>query len=245
VRGSIGAGAADGQPDFDYYRIPPGTGPRAVTARLTGAADTDLVLELFDDSGLLVARANGAPAGGEERLGPVGIGAGEAFVRARPSWTAGEAAAHGPSAPYELTVDWVPPRPDWELEPNDAPASATSVEGLPAVNGRLASGTDEDWFRVRVPPGFRLEGRVDGLDGIDLVLLLGEERVRVDRRGAGEHESFSATPSFEGDVLIGVGERAAAGAAHADRDEPYTLKLRYRPQSPAPATAPKATAKRS
>jgi serine/threonine-protein kinase len=230
VQGRIGPARAEGQPDFDYYRIPAGSGIRAVTARITGVPNLDLVLELFDGRGQLVARANAAPAGDEERLGPVAIGPGEAFVRARPLWTEGEPAAAEESAPYALTVEWAPPRPDWELEPNDTPARATAIDGPRAISGYLSSPDDEDWFRVRVPPGMQLEGRVDGLDGVDLVLYLGEQRTPNDHLGVGEHESFSAAPAPDGHVLVGVAQRPAGLLRVApQRDEPYTLKLRVRP----------------
>jgi serine/threonine-protein kinase len=104
VRGVIGP-SHDGRPDFDYYRIPPGAGPRLVTAQVTGVPELDLVLELFDDRGKLVARADAAPAGGGERLGPATIGAGEAFLRVRPVWIEGQTPAHAPQ-PYALTADW-------------------------------------------------------------------------------------------------------------------------------------------
>src|SRR5205085_572775 len=46
LQGFIGP-ARDGHPDFDYYRIPPGPGPRAVTAQVSGVTELDLVLELY------------------------------------------------------------------------------------------------------------------------------------------------------------------------------------------------------
>jgi hypothetical protein len=215
-----------------------------VTARITGGTGLDLVLELFDQRGHLVVRAPGAPGGDEARLGPIAIGPGEAFIRARPLWIDGDPRSDERTGPYVLTVDWSAPRPDWELEPNDTPGTATSIDGTRAISGYLSSLEDEDWFRVPVPPASRLEGRVDGLDGVDLVLLIGDERARVDRLGVGEHESFWAAPARDGHVLVGIAQRPLAGARTAPpSDEPYTLKLRLRP---APAvSAPVASAKRS
>jgi hypothetical protein len=103
VQGSIGA-AREGRPDFDYYRIPPGPGPRAVTAQVGGVPDLDLVLELYDERGRLVARSDDAGSGGGERLSSA-IGGGEAFLRVRPVWIAGQPPAQS-SRPYLLTVDW-------------------------------------------------------------------------------------------------------------------------------------------
>jgi serine/threonine protein kinase len=234
VSGHVGDPRPDGEPDFDYYRIPAGSGPRAVTAKITGVPAIDLVLELFDATGKLVTKVDHARQGEGETLGPVAIGGGEAFVRARPVWTAGQAAP-GSETPYELTVDWGRPRADWELEPNDTPALANKILKEMAVSGYLAAADDQDWFEVKVPAGMRLDGRVDGIDGIDLVVLLGEERKRIDTAGAGEHEPFTALPSKEGTVLIGITEQPVKHtgkkpAPPADRDEPYTLKLKFRPE---------------
>jgi serine/threonine protein kinase len=232
VSGRVGAARADGEPDFDYYRIPPGPGLRAVTAKITGVPQVDLVLELFDDKGKLVKKVDNARAGDGESLGPIAIGSGEAFIRARPVWTAGEAPAAGSDTPYELTVDWGRPRPDWELEPNDTPATANvTAEG--AVSGYLGSADDQDWFRVKVPAGMRLDGRVDGIDGIDLVVLVGEEHRRVDTAGVGEHEPFTTQPGKDGTVLLGITEQPPKKTGKKppplpERDEPYTLKLKFR-----------------
>jgi hypothetical protein len=235
VSGKVGDPRRDGEPDFDYYRIPAGPGPRAVTAKITGVPDVDLVLELFDGSGKLVSKADHAREGEGESLGPVAIGGGEAFVRARPVWTAGAPPVAGSDTPYELTVDWGKPRPDWELEPNDAPAIANKITKEMAVSGYLAASEDQDWFLVTVPPGMRLDGRVDGIDGIDLVILLGEDKKRIDTAGVGEHEPFTALPAKDGTVLIGITEQPVKHTGKkspppADRDEPYTLKLKFRPE---------------
>jgi serine/threonine protein kinase len=240
VSGHVGEPRPSGEPDFDYYRIPADkAGLRAVTAKITGIPDVDLVLELYDGAGKLVARADHAREGEGEALGPAAIGPGEGFVRARPVWAAGGTPAAGSSTPYELTVDWGRPRTDWELEPNDAPAVANHIEKESAVSGFLAAPDDQDWFLVKVPAGMRVDGRVDGIDGIDLIVLLGDERRRIDTAGASEHEPFSTLPGKDGTVLIGIAEQPVKPNGKkppptADRDEPYTLKLKFRPDDHAP-----------
>ena len=112
VRGTIGPPHADGRPDFDYYRIPAGPRDRSLTVRISGVAGLDLVLELYDESGRLLARANETTAGGEEHLGPLLLGPGPVFLRARPLWTAGLPPASAPHVFYLLTADWsVTPAP--------------------------------------------------------------------------------------------------------------------------------------
>ncbi len=52
--------------------------------------------------------------------------------------------------------------------------------------------------------------------------------------GVGEHEPFTALPGKDGTVLVGITEQPVKHTgkkrpAPADRDEPYTLKLKFRP----------------
>jgi eukaryotic-like serine/threonine-protein kinase len=233
VSGFIGKPRPSGEPDFDYYRIPPGDRRRAVTARLTGIPDVDLVLELFDDRGQRLARSDGGRVGEGEWVGPTIVGGGEVFVRARPVWTSGEAPNPGSPVPYELTVDWGPPKPDFELEPNDTPDTANPIDKEGRYTAYHATPEDEDWFAIRVPPGFHITGEAEGSDGIDIVVLIGEKRRRVDAAGIGEDEEFTATPGKDGVVLVGVAEQAPKSSskkpsAPPERDEPYTLKIKFR-----------------
>ncbi len=234
VSGKVGDPHAGGEPDFDYYRIPAASEPRAVSARITGIPGVDLVLELYDGKGERQARADGARAGGGEAFGPVALAPGEGYVRARPLWTAGQTAQPGSTVPYVLTVDWGPPRRDLELEPNDAPELANLVDPEQGIEGHLSAPEDEDWYRVVVPPGSYADAEVEGIDGIDLVVMLGAERKRADTAGVGEDEEVEATAGPDGVVLVGVGEQPAAAAGRkpvpeARRDESYTIKVRFRP----------------
>ena len=247
VSGHVGEPRPSGEPDFDYYRIPAGKGTRAVTAKITGVPDVDLVLELYDGDGQAGGPRRTTRAKGEgESLGPAAIGAGRG-LRARPPGLGRRAStpAAGSSTPYELTVDWGRPRPDWELEPNERPAAANPIEKESAVSGFLAAPEDQDWFLVKVPAGMRVDGRVDGIDGIDLIVLLGDgARSRIDTAGVGEHEPFTHLPGKDGTVLVGIAEQPVKQTGKktpppADRDEPYTLKLKFRPDDHArPLTPP-------
>jgi eukaryotic-like serine/threonine-protein kinase len=234
VSGHVGSPRTSGEPDFDYYRVPAGPGTRAVTATVTGVPEVDLVLELYDDTGQRLAKVDNTGAGKDESLGPVAIGQGEAFVRVRPVWTAGEPAGAASPTPYELTVEWGPPRPDVELEPNDTPLTANKIEREGSLTGHLSSAEDEDWFVIKVPPGMRVDGEVQGIDGVDLAVLVGEHRKRIDSAGLGDDESFQASPGKDGLVLVGIAEQpprksAKRSAPKPDRSDPYHLKVKFRP----------------
>jgi eukaryotic-like serine/threonine-protein kinase len=233
VSGLVGPPRSSGEPDFDYYRVPPGPGTRAVTATVTGVPDVDLVLELFDDTGQRLARVDNAGPGKDESLGPVAVGQGEAFVRVRPVWTQGEAPSPGSTTPYELTVEWGPPRTDIELEPNDTPLTANKIEKEGSVTGHLASPEDQDWFVIKVPPGMHIEGEVSGIDGVDLIVLVGEHRKKIDVNPPGDEEAFEASPGKDGLALVGVAEQppkkgSKRAAVHPDRSDPYHLKVKFR-----------------
>jgi len=231
VSGIIGDARPGGEPDFDYYRIPAGKGPRAVTARITAVPDIDLVLELFDDHGQPLAKSDGAPKGEGEMLGPVGVGMGEAYVRARQVWNMGEPAGPGaPNHPYELTVDWTARRPEWELEPNDSIEHANKIDREGAVSGYLTSPDDVDWYEVMVPAGSRVDADVEGIDGIDVVVLIDGDKKRIDGAGIGDDEEVTARAGDDGKVLLGIAEqphKRTSKRTRPERDEPYTLKIKF------------------
>jgi serine/threonine protein kinase len=233
MSGTIGKPRASGEPDFDCYRIPPGPGERALTAKVTGVPEVDLVLEVYDDAGRRLVKVNSGGPGASESLGPVAIGPGESFVRVRPYWDPGEAAPAGSDTPYLLTADWASPRSDRELEPNDTPLTANKIDGEVTVQGHLAAPDDEDWFVIRVPPGMRVAGQVEGIPGVDLAVLVGEQRKRTDANPPGDGESFVASPGKDGLALIAIAEQPPRkGSKRAslvpERDKPYRLVISFR-----------------
>jgi serine/threonine-protein kinase len=235
VSGYVGSSRTSGEPDFDFYRISPGPGTRSVTAKLTGVPDVDLVLELYDDTGHLLGRADEGRAGKDESLGPVAIGQGEAFVRVHPVWSAGagEAPAAASTTPYELTVEWGPPRLDVELEPNDTPLTANKIEKEGTVTGHLSSPEDQDWFLIKVPPGMHVVGELAGIEGVDTIVLVGEQKKKIDAAPPGDDESFEASPGKDGLVVVGVAEQppkkgSKRAAVKPDRTEPYKLRVKFR-----------------
>jgi hypothetical protein len=233
ISGTIGKPRASGEPDFDCFRVPSGTGDRALTASVTGVADLDLVLEVYDDAGRRIVKVNAGGPGAPESVGPVAIGAGESFVRVRPYWDPGEAAPAGSPTPYALTVDWGPPRSNLELEPNDTPLTANKIDGEVTVEGHLSAPDDEDWFVIRVPPGMRVAGTVEGIPGLDLAVLVGEQRKHIDANPPGEGESFVAAPGKDGLALIALAEQpprknSKRAALTPERDKPYRLMISFR-----------------
>ncbi len=241
VYGHVGKPHGD-EPDFDYYRIPAGAGPRTVTAMVSGIPDIDLVLELFDDQGARLAKVDGNREGEPEILGPVLIGKSDAYVRARPVWTAGQRPEEGSSTPYSLTVNWARPRQDFEIEPNDAVAEATVIDAAGTLKGYLASPEDQDFFVVKVPPGQKLEAAVAGIDGVDIEVAMADGKTRINKNPAGKGEDFTAAPESNGVVTFAIVEHAPAAKkpekggdrtpvpapVRAEREQPYSVEIRFR-----------------
>jgi serine/threonine protein kinase len=105
VFGQIGEPSPDGTPDFDYYRIPAGKAGRQVRAELSGVADLNVILELYDTTGSPVFKAERGRMGKGEGFGPIAIGKTEYFVCVRAVWVQGRKVESSDS-PYALTVTW-------------------------------------------------------------------------------------------------------------------------------------------
>jgi eukaryotic-like serine/threonine-protein kinase len=238
VQGWIGRHLEGQQPDMDYFRVPAGKGQRALSARVEGVPDIDLVLELFDGQGRSLAKCDSQGAGAGEWLQPTEIGPTEAYLLVRPVWIQGTPPAENVAEPYRLSVHWAAPRAGWEIEPNDWSERATVAEAGHPVRGYLGTPDDHDWFLYTPAVSGRLAGQVTPPAGVDVVLSLGAKPVdgspaRVPR------------PSRELDVAVEAGQpllvevarkpRKASATADpkkaggvAGLDDPYELKLELR-----------------
>jgi serine/threonine-protein kinase len=244
VQGKIGALIEGGQADVDYYRIPSGRGARVASARLEGIPGVDLVLELFDAQGRRVAKSDAHGRGWGEWLQPTSIGPTEAYLAVRQVWVEGEKPVENVPEPYALTVQWGPPQPGWELEPNDWEAAATPVPGGGSVRGYLGSPEDVDWFVIMPDKPGPMLVRVSAPAGVDVVLALGEEaeqgqgqpgkdtrgaRRKINAQGPGGEEQVTAQVTPGRPVLIEVSRKLAAGRDPKAQDvpgldEPYELR---------------------
>jgi serine/threonine-protein kinase len=235
VRGSIGRLTDGNHADVDYFRVPAGHGPRALTARLQGVPGIDLVLELFDAQGRRIAKSDANGRGWGEWLQPTSIPPTEAFVAVREVWVEGQPPSERPDDQYTLTVSWGPPLPGWEVEPNDWEAAATEIRGLP-MRGYLASAEDKDWFVVvlPVPPPAEVVVSVTPPAGVDVMLLReGEDATKPEgnREGTGGKERRVFEVSEQKPLRFCV--TRAPGSAKDPKgpppglEEPYELQVEY------------------
>ncbi len=227
--GRIGEPSADGTPDFDYYRIPGGKPPRWVHATVSGVANVDLVLELFDVRGSLVAKINGGGEGRGEALGPWKLSSGnDFFLRVRPLWLENDRSERSRQVtssrtPYMLVAAWGKPTFAWELEPNDQPAQASPLSFDVPLQGHIATADDVDWFELSGKPGrvFSLELAAGGKQELQL------ESPSVRRRytAASTIRTDSITMPTEGKISFMLREVPRKSPSGLDRTEPYTLSV--------------------
>jgi serine/threonine protein kinase len=233
VMGRIGKRQSGGQPDMDYFRVPPGKGARVVSARIEGIPGVDLVLELFDAGGLLLAKSDAHGAGAGEWLQPEMIGRGEAFLLVRQIWIQGTTPLEDVADPYRLSVHWGPYESGWEVEPNDWRDHANIVEPGQAVKGYLGSAEDKDWFSFTWTVSGFLVGRITAPGGVDIAVRLGDAAV-AGRSGqaVGNLEALKIPLKSGVPTLIELSRKLASGVdpksqALEGLDAPYQLKLDF------------------
>jgi eukaryotic-like serine/threonine-protein kinase len=236
VQGWIGKHLEGEQPDMDYFRVPTGKGPRALSARVEGVPDIDLVLELFDGQGRSLAKSDSQGAGAGEWLQPTEIGPTETYLLVRPVWIQGTPPAENVAEPYRLSVHWAAPRAGWEVEPNDWSERATAAEVGQPVRGYLGTPDDQDWFRYTPAASGRLAGQVTPPAGAEVVLSV-DGRPPSNRAHQGKAGELDVVVEAGQPVLVEVARKPRKASATADPkkaggllglDDPYELKLELR-----------------
>jgi serine/threonine-protein kinase len=235
VEGKIGVRLPGGQPDMDYFRVPAGKGSRIVSARVEGIPAVDLVLEVFDAQGALLAKNDAHGTGGGEWLQPTMIGPAEAYLLVRQVWIQGTESVENVEDPYHLSVHWGPMESGWEIEPNDWRDHATSVEVGHTVKGYLGSAEDQDWFAFTPSSDGYLVGRATAPAGVEIAVTVGDgPQPRHATSGKAEHWGEIKIPVKARErTLVGLTRKLPAGKdpkaeALDGLDAPYELKLDLR-----------------
>ena len=252
VQASIDKMLEGGRGDLDYFQIPRGRGPRAVSARLQGIPDVDLVLELFDAQGRRIAKADARGRGWGEWLQPTALGPAGGYLLVREEWVEGQTPIEDAADRYTLTAHWGPPEPGWESEPNDWKEAATPVTVGRSMRGYLGSADDKDWFALTPSADGRLVGRVRAPAGVDVAVIYGDRGAAGapteappadapgDHAGPGRDEEFSLLAHAGQPVLIGVTRKLAAAADSKlegvpGLEEPYELRSELAPKKAPPS----------
>jgi hypothetical protein len=242
----------DGETDVDVFKVTV-AGPGQLRAALTGIEGVDLVLELRDAKGNVLARSDRGPAMITEGVPGYGVSAGDyflavkEFVKAKKkekkksgkgkgtgTGTGADAAPEGrigPSNPYELSVELLDAPPELhEIEPDDDPGTAVEVLLADSVKGWIGWSGDVDLWKLSlegVAAQYCLDIEVGGVDGLAL---------SIDVLDAGGERLLTRKGSKGGPVAIKSVVPALAGGAppwhflkiSADRSHPeMTYELRF------------------
>ncbi|HZA13928.1 MAG TPA: ABC transporter substrate-binding protein [Myxococcaceae bacterium] len=131
------------RPDEDWYVVSSPT-PRQVDVALSGIAGADAAIAVFDQDRNPVLTVNSEGEGKGERFPNLGLSQ-KLFLRV----TGGK---KGSGGAYTLTVLFSDPITGFEREPNDRAADAHPLQLGQPGQGFLAHSTDQDWYRVEIPP---------------------------------------------------------------------------------------------
>ena len=203
-------GTLDGETDVDVYAV---AVPEAgiLDARLSGIEGVDLILELRDDQGTVLARSDRGPALTVEGI-PNAVATPGTYLlavsefvkkkkrkRRRKPKKGSKADSEeptgrtGPSPRYELTVRLIAEVPEsYEVEPNEADdVAAELIVGEPA-RGYLGWSKDVDVWKVSIEgfaAEYSLDLDVDAVPGITPTLTIRDHRgaAVLTRKGKKDH----------------------------------------------------------
>lgn len=191
VRGFIEQSDAESG-DRDVYLVDAAGPARPVlVAEVSGVPGVDLVLEVVDGRGVVLARSDNQGEGGGEYLPNVRPNDAAAWIVVRPLFEQGVAPRHNELSPYALSVRQRSAYLGEESEPNDVVAeSGRLIVGQSAV-GLLGTAGDRDVWAF-APGPVSTEVSVSGIAGVDLAIELldewGGRIARVDAAGPGQSE---------------------------------------------------------
>jgi len=183
VRGKIGQRLSRDEGDVDVYRIPPAPGgpnapTRVLRAEVTGIPNMDLVLEVFNAQGELLARADAHGVGEGELLPNLRLSSGENYLVVREARVPGSAPTENVTDEYALSASWHTLGEHEEAEPNDAPGQVTRLRPGLELSGYLDHRGDVDTFLLDAPAGTHLRGQIILPTGVAARVRIGEEPER-------------------------------------------------------------------
>ena len=244
--GGAARGTLDGTDDVDVYKVPI-TAPGALKVAVSGVDGVDLVVEVADAGGAVVARSDRGPAPLGEGVPNLGVVRGDYFIsvkelvkpakpgkprRGQPD-AAPPVTRTGPSPAYELTAEVVTPAPDAEKEPDDDAGAANDLFPGDTVTGFIGWTGDVDVWKLSLETlttNNAIDLELAALDGVTLTLEVSD--------AAGKPVQSRKGGKSAGVVLRSLAPRQPEGSPpfhyvriKADRsnpDAPYTLSVRGR-----------------
>ncbi len=132
---------------------------KALDVKLSGVKGVNSILELYDETGNLMMKSDGNPAGSGESIQGIGVrGKQKLYIMVAADYTANT------EEPYEISIQTRNPDSSFELELNNSISEANNM-GFDTIGGKISSPDDTDYFlwknnttdsciRIKlVPPG--------------------------------------------------------------------------------------------
>jgi eukaryotic-like serine/threonine-protein kinase len=232
TRGKLKGRIDDSTGDLDFFRLPAGKpGPRVLRAQLDGIPNIDLELDVMDDSGRALARADATAVGGREVLPDVRFDGHGLYLVVREVPVTGKWPMENSEDSYRLLLNDHALGEDEASEPCDDSNPGVLHAGR-TLTGYLGQPGDRDVFILEAAPG-QVAIEVSGVDGVDVALQAGG--VTADRGGVGAPERLEVAWPASGQVAVwrkdAAGrppEREAAGARALGMDVPYRITVTAR-----------------
>jgi len=239
ITGTIGIPNLTGsRADVDFFEIRhAGSDGEMLGFEVSAVEGLDLVLDVYDLDGRLLARANRYGVGHAERIEGIMWTGQPVFAAARELWTEGMPARSAPDRPYHLSAVAIPWSPDLEREPNYEPTLAGPLDFGSPARGFLSHNDDHDLFVLPpVPPRgqilhIELEAPLDAPAQLDLLNGSGQllrHLMTVPRGARGVTEVFVAA---RGRQPLHLDVRPLADAHFEGGESPYRLVVRPSPMA--------------
>jgi hypothetical protein len=212
--------------DEDWFRVPLTAAPDGATLRvdLQGVSTVNASVAIYDSIKAKLVEAKGG-RGDRVSLRAVGVKKGEPALYVVVRADVGKSLEER----YSLRASLDLPGEPTEIEPNDAWAQATPLEGPQgALAGYVASAGDVDWFKLAAATPSLARVEVSCPERVDLKLSVhdaaGKELWKVDEGGRREPETLVDVP-VRGTVFL----RVYARPGDLNADEPYRLTWKLDP----------------
>ncbi len=223
--------------DFDVFAVAADK-DGALSARLSGIDGVDLVLELRDKEGNVLARSDTGPAKADEGIPNYPVARGKTYfltvtelAKKSKKGKTSEPGRTSASAPYSLRASVDVPPDNQEREPNEDVARARSVMLGDAYSGWIGWSKDVDVWTLDLT-GFSgthaLDIEVSGVEGVGLRLELLDSGGKTVWKAEGDR----GAPMMARGIVPAQGQpfyAARLSSARANPREPYSIRTASRP----------------
>jgi len=183
--------------DQDWYKLTiPADSQAIVRAELSGVPGINLKMELFDANNDKLIEVDKEKEGFGETISNYGLTPGDYFLRVRELWMDSKERKFNDTTAYQLRIQLMPARPEFEFEPNNRAIKANMLKADQPVSGYISPYQDVDWYKIVLPPDQNrfLSLQLTGVDNVDLEMAIYDpieaELMVRNANGKGEGETI-------------------------------------------------------